>query len=565
MSKKKYTRRLFVLGTIKTSAILCLVGRLYYLQIIKNQEYKALSDHNRLKVSLINAARGNIFDRNGKIIAYNKKQYDLVFSPVKGIDVDDSITKLLHILELSQSEYHNLYTLIRNAKEATVISENVGSDVVRKLELNSANLHGIFIVENYERHYPFGMVLAHVIGYARKNYHNGLYLYIGESGVEYSYDKDLNGSPGILQEEINAKMEVVRSLSRIVATEGKSIELSIGYELQYFISNILKHTGSVVLLDVKSGNVMAMNSYPSYDNNLFVKSISRKQWGELKNDARMPLFHRAVALQIPPGSTFKLISALAALESGIIDSESTFFCSGRIKIGNNVFRCWKKQGHGLISLNEAISSSCNVYFYYIGQKLNVDFLFATAIRLGFGQLTGIGLKEEQSGIIPDSIWRKKKNYRNWYVGDTINSVIGHGYVLVTPLQLAVMTARLATGKKIIPSLEKNVNQINFDPLKIDAEHLKSVKYGMYSAVNSFSGTANKVYSGIQKIAGKTGTAQTVTIINGNKVDHDHSLFVGYAPYNKPKYAISVVMENSISGSASRIAKQIFDYIFAHDV
>ena len=561
-NKTRSTRRLFILGAIKTSAIFCLVSRLCYLQVVKNQQYKALSDHNRLKVSLANATRGNILDRNGTKIAYNEKQYNLIFEPVKGIDVEYSVSKLLNILRIPQSEYHSLYTLIKNAKEATIIIEDMDWEVVRSIEFNLVDLHGIFIITNYKRCYPMGLELAHIIGYVRKNYRNGLYSYVGESGVEYTYNDDLEGNPGILQEEVNAKMQVIRSLSRIASTSGKDIKLSINCELQNFIYGVLGKIGSVVVIDVGNGNILSMNNYPSYDNNLFVKSISQKQWETLLSDKGLPLFNRAVALQIPPGSTFKMIAALAALEHGIIETDTSFFCNGEIRIGNNIFRCWKRHGHGNISLNEAISSSCNVYFYHIGQRMNVDHLLDVAKKFGLGKLPGTRLREEMGGIIPDREWRKKNN-KNWYLGDTINSVIGHGYVLVTPLQLAVMTARLATGKRVTPSII-NTEQ-DFTPLDINNHILYPVRYGMYSAVNSFGGTANKVYSTFQSIAGKTGTSQVKSMVNGNKIDENHSLFVGYAPYDKPEYAISVVMERSPAGTASKIAKKVLDYLFMHGI
>lgn len=558
--KKRIGRRIFTLGAIKSAAILCLMNRLYYLQIANNQQYRALSENNRINVSLINPIRGDILDCNNNKLAYNKEQYNLVFIPTEGINIEYTVERLLYIMRLSQSEYQNIYQLLSEAQEETTIQEDISWSLIKRVEFNLTNLHGILIASDNKRCYLEGGLCSHLIGYARRSYHSGLYSYIGKSGIEYSYNKILSGTPGVTQEEVNSKKRAVRQLSTIVSKPGQDIHLSINYKLQRFIHSILDHTGSVVVMNVKNGNVVAMNSYPSYDNNLFIKSITQQTWDKLTHDKDLPLLNRSVALQVPPGSVFKMISALVALRYGIINANTELVCNGHIKVGNRTFHCWKRSGHGKISLNEAIASSCNVFFYLIGQQITIDQLAEMASEFGLGDLSGIGLQEELSGIIPNFNWRKKHN-KHWYTGDTVNSVIGHGYILATPIQLAVMTARLATGKKITPSLIKNDDDIDFPYMNIHSEDLHSVQYGMYNVVNSYTGTAyGKVHSLLHKRAGKTGTSQ-ITSLDKSSTDH-HSLFVGYAPYDQPKYALSVVIERSkVSGAASKIANSIFDYLY----
>ncbi len=557
-------RRLFLLGVIKCSAVLCLTGRLYYLQVVKNKQYRMLSDSNRTKISLVSAIRGNILDRDGLQLAYNRKQYDLILEPVKGIDIGKSVERLINILNISQSEYDHMFNLIKNATETTIILEDLNWEMVKKVELNLVDLYGIFISVNYKRSYFAGKALSHVVGYARFNYSEKIYSYVGKTGVEYRYDNELKGQPGILQEEIDAKMHVVRSLSRIVSKPGQDIKVSISSRLQSFVYTVLGQNGSAVVMDVNNGSILSMNSYPSYDNNLFVQHIAKDDWDRLANDDNLPLFNRVLAFQTPPGSTFKIMSALAALESGVISEDTTFFCGGHIKVGDRIFHCWKRSGHGFISLNEAISKSCNVYFYHIAQRIDIDYLLYVAMQFGFGNLSGMGLQEEVKGVIPDKGWREKY-VKRWYVGDTVNCVIGHGYVLVTPLQLAVMTARLATGRNVVPSILYSQEDVVFSKVNFKKKNLVSVQSGMYKAVNSPNGTANKVYSNVQRVAGKTGTAEANVIKKTIPLSGSHSLFVGYSSYDEPKYALAVVMERSVGGAASIVAKKIFDYIHVNSV
>ena len=561
--KKRFERRLFITGAIKSMAMSCLVGRLYYLQIFENSRYKLLSDYNRINVSFVNALRGGIFDSTGIQLADNKKQYNVAFHPTKGINIDYVVKKLLSILNLLQSHYERIYDLLDNAIETTIIQEDIDWSILQKIEFNNHDLHGIIISVDYKRVYYKGPIFSHIIGYARRVIsRNDICLYVGKRGIEYSYDGRLKGNPGIVQQEINSKRQIIKSLSKIVSKPGEDIHLSIKYQLQSFIFKILKNIGSVVVMDVNSGEIIAMNNFPHYDNNLFIKPILKSTWDALTKNQDSPLLNRAVAMQIPPGSTFKMISALAALEGGLITAETKCTCRGHINIGGHDFHCWKREGHGSISLNKAISSSCNVYFYNIGREINIDRLLKVAEIFGLGKILGLGVREEASGIIPNRQWRDKY-YKDshWYTGDTINSIIGHGYLLATPLQLAVMTARIATGKEVSPSLIKNHEKKKFNHLNIRNDHLRLVREGMYNAVRF--GTAHRLYSHTQEIAGKTGTAQLVSLKNGN---NNHSLFVGYSSYKNPKYAISVVLERSeISGRASVIAKQVFDYIYQYNI
>ncbi len=562
MSKKTLTqRRLFILGAIKISTLCCLTSRLYYLQIREQAKYKSLANKNRLRSSVANYKRGDITDRNGIKIAYDKKQYDLIFDPIKNVNIKDAAQNLLHILNLP--EHHHLYNVINNAQETTVILENLDWDTIQKIEFNLINLNGLFTISSYKRYYPCREALSHILGYVRKRYQDRLYSYTGEIGIEYLYDDELTGKPDIVQKEVNAKMEVKRYIHKIMGKASTNIQLSIDSNLQQFVYHkALRASGSVVVVDVRTGNILAMNSSPSYDNNIFTHLITDKTWHNLKDNKSYPLLNRAVKLEIPPASTFKLVAALSALKNNIIKPHTKVFCSGAITIGKTKFRCWKRDGHGLINLNEAIASSCNVYFYYIARKIDINDLCATANELGLGKLTGTGLIEESKGLIPSQEWRDK-NVQHWYLGDTLNTIIGHGYVLSTPLQLALMTAKIATGKNVLPSFTHYNSKKPFETLPFNQQDLRIVKNGMYTAVNSSMGSGNKAYSNLEIIAGKTGTSELTKSVKNHQVYTKSSLFVGYAPYNNPKYAISVVIQGNQSVIASKVAKQVLEYIFVH--
>ncbi len=509
---KVFNRRAFILGGIQLTISAVFSCRLYNLQIRNRQKYEALSNSNRIRVATIMPKRGKILDRNSIELAVNKISYVVLFDG-SGKEVD-------------------LQTL---------------SEVESKLAKSSEKITAL-----YKRYYPFGSMCSHVIGYTKRQ--QGI-SEVGISGIEYTYDHILKGKSGKSEQEINSKKRVIKELSSIPQQDGQDVQLTIDINLQEKTAEVFKdHQGSAVVIDVNNGEILALYNSPSYDNNLFASRLSNETWESL-NAPSLPLVNRALSYQIPPGSIFKVIVALAGLKDGIITPEEKFSCKGYMKIGERKFRCLKSKVHGYVSLNEAMALSCNTYFYNIGKKISVDSLVEMARKFGIGSGPLIGtFKEEAPGLLPDRDWRTRKLYSQWYLGDTINLVIGQGYMLTTPLQLAVLAARIATGKEVIPRIKMNETIQDFPDIDVDCEHLSIVRKAMFDVVNSKTGTYKKGLSGIQ-IAGKTGTPEI------NSKGESHKLFIAYGPYHNPRYAISVFIEH---GKAPRqdvaIANEIFQYM-----
>ncbi|MDD9331535.1 MAG: penicillin-binding transpeptidase domain-containing protein [Wolbachia sp.] len=515
IKNKSFNRRAFVLGGIQLTISAIFSYRLYDLQIKNKQKYKILSDKNRIRATTIMPERGKILDRNNIELAANKISYVVSFDGQK------------------------------------TSNKEVSWETLSEIESDIAKLPGAKIVALYTRYYPFGAICSHVLGYTKRQQNE-----VGVSGIEYTHDDILKGKSGKIEQEVNSKKHVIRELSNIPQQDGQDVRLTIDINLQKKIAGTFQgHKGSVTVIDVNNGEILALYNSPSYDNNLFTGRLSNETWESL-NTSSLPLVNRALSYQIPPGSIFKIIAALAALNDGIITPEERFLCRGHMKIGERKFRCWKSDGHGYISLNEAIVSSCNTYFYNIGKEINVDSLVEMASKFGIGngQLVKT-LKEEASWLLPNKNWCRQKLYSEWQLGDTINLITGQGYILTTPLQLAVLSARLATGKEMIPCIETGKIIQDFPDIDIDNEHLSIIQKAMFSVVNSKIGTAHtNLYKGM-KIAGKTCTPEFYS------KDKKHKLFIAYGPYHQPRYALSVFIEHSKTPHQDfLIACKIFNYM-----
>ncbi len=472
--------------------------RLYVLQIKNGKKYELLSNKNKIRIINVVPNRGIILDRNGIELAVNVVSYLLISSG--------------HRKEISWEEVE-YYALKNN------------------------------IVAFYKRSYPFSSICSHILGYTRREINKQ----IGISGVEYTYNHLLEGTSGKIEREVNSKQHIVSELSSVLPKDGQNVQLTIDINLQEKVAELFQyHKGSVVVINAKNGEILALYSSPSYDNNLFTSTLSQNTWQSLNVDS-LPLVNRALSYQIPPASVFKVIVALAALQDGIISSEDKFFCKGYIEIGNRKLRCWKSDGHGHVSLSEAIASSCNVYFYKIGRTINVNSLIEMAKKFGIGNGPLMeNFKEEASGLLPDRSWY----WPEWKRNDTLNLVIGHGYVLTTPLQLAVLAARIATCKAVMPYIEMNRKEATFSDIDISGVHLNVVQQAMFNVVNSRIGTAYLPRG--RRIAGKTGTSE---------VDHKGSTHKLFIAYNSSHYAISVFIEHGKSPRQDcLIAYKIFDYI-----
>ena len=436
------------------------------------------------------------------------------------------------------------------------------------------------------RIYPFDKYLSHILGYTNKPSEQDLKLPyisdmpaldIGKIGIEKFLNEKLIGSPGKREIEVNAFGKEIREISKELSKNGNSVKISIDLRVQKFVHKYLnKHkAGSIVVLDINTGEIISMVSIPDYNPNLIINKPNKVYWSNILNNKNSPLINRSIQGLYAPGSTFKMIVALAGLQKGVINTEDNVICKGKIDLYDRPYHCWKTKGHGKINLLRSIKESCDVYFYELSKKIGIKDIAKMANEFGLGQVSNLGFENEKKGIVPSKKWKKDNLNQTWYVGDTLNSAIGQGYALSTPLQLAVMTARIASnGKKIEPSLLKKNSENEFKKINVKTNYINIIQKGMFKVVNEVKGTAFKSKSNVFKFSGKTGTSQLkkITLEERESEDfrtkeqdwenRDHSLFVGYMPSNKPKYAISVVIEHGGSGSsiAAPIAKNIFNYL-----
>ncbi len=548
-----------------------------------------MSDGNRMRLVPLLPLRGKILDRFNVALANDHEHFRLMFDPVEKSKAEQVLGKLSEIIRFDEEKLHSLLSKIKVSRvgEMVVIDDYLDWDRVSQIEVNRPDLPGIIVDKAEQRYYPFAETAAHVIGYPgppgdKEMEGNPLRKHpdfrIGRFGIEMTAEAHLHGRPGIKRVEVNAHGVAVRELSVDESISGKELQTTLDADLQRFASQRISNIGgvekegsAVVVIDIRNGGILAMASRPSFNPNEFVKGIEAEYWKKLSNDPDVPLINKAISNQYPPGSTFKMIVALAGLEAGIITPETSVFCPGYFTFGSRNFSCWKKEGHGTVNVYSAIEQSCNTYFYTISQRIGVDRIADMAKKFGLGKKTGIDLPHEKPGLIPSKDWKRKLLGQDWLEGETINTGIGQGYVLTTPLQLAIMAARLASGKEVLPTIfgegeNFNVNQvIDFESIGISEESRRIVLEGMYRVVNSPSGTANRSHidDPTFAMAGKTGTSQVRGKKKGEPSSEqrkykNHGLFVAFAPYDNPRFAISVVVEHggSGAGAAAPVARDI---------
>lgn len=582
---KMFSRRAAILGSVQAVLLSVLAGRMYQLQVLESDRYKLLAEENRINMRLLPPPRGRILDRAGLPLAGNRENYRVVLIAERTRDVNKTLNALGQLIPVGDAERHRILLEIKRRRSFVPITvrENLNWEEVSKIEVHAPDLPGIVIDVGQSREYPYGSHAAHVLGYvaavSEKDQTGDPLLElpgfrIGKTGVEKIHDLRLRGKAGNSQLEVNALGRVIRELSRQEGQPGDDVGLTIDLGLQKFAVERLmdKRSAAAVVMDVNTGAVLAMASIPGYDPNVFNIGLSHSEWRSIVRDPHTPLTNKAIAGHYSPGSTFKMMVALAALERRVISPETTVFCRGYVVLGNARFHCWKKHGHGWLDMKGAIEQSCDSYFYEISKRARIDNIAKMAKRFGLGQPTGIDLPGEKSGLIPTRAWKKRAVGVAWQVGETLVAGIGQGFVLTTPLQLAVMTARIASGRQIKPHLvrsiisggvAKSISVEKAPPLEISGDALRLVKEGMDAVLNAPRGTAR--FSRIKKkgleMAGKTGTSQVKRIskyerdtrVLKNKErpwkDRDHALFVGYAPVKRPRYAIAVVVEHGGGGSA----------------
>ncbi len=558
--------------------LMVLVARLYYLEVIEGEKYKVLSDENRIATRVIIPSRGLIYDRNGEVLAMNKQNFQALIIAEQTPDIAQTLEQFKKIVPLTDKEEKKVLQDIRNNRRfmPVKIKDGLSWNDVSSLQLHAPELPGIFIDEGLNRYYPMGSYFAHFLGYvgsvnAQEAQSDPMALVpgfkLGKSGIEKVFEKQLRGKNGNIKLEVNAFGRVVKEIERQAAEEGKSVVLSVDWRLQKASQDAFgPNSGAAVVLDVHSGEILAFVSVPSFDPNLFVGGISNRDWSALIQNERHPLTNKAVSGAYSPGSTFKIVVALAALEAGIINENTTVDCLGAMELGSHKFHCWKHSGHGPLNVVGALKHSCDIFFYDIALKLGIEKIAEMARILGLGSDLGIGFNNTSKGLIPDKQWKENRFKSKWLQGETVIAGIGQGYVLTTPLQLATMLARVVNGGyEISPKFQKLSlkEKAKIKKLPIHMKNIEIVKQGMFEVVNALGGTASKAKFDINgmKMGGKTGTTQVrrismkerkTGIIRDENLPwklRNHALFVGYAPHDQPKYAVAVVVEHGSSGSA----------------
>ena len=575
---KVLIRRSLIMALIKFLLLMVIIARLYYLQVYQADRYKTLADENRISTRLLVPPRGIIFDRNGVTIASNQQNFQALIVAEQAPNVQETLDAFKKIMPLSEAEEERIKKdLKRNRSFVPIkIRDNLSWEEVSRIQLNAPDLPGIVIDEGLTRYYPFGAGMAHILGYVSsvsdKDVKDDPLLEvpgfkIGKSGIEKYLEKALRGESGNLKLEVNAYGRIMKEIERVDGIPGKDVQLTIDSRLQQKAFELFgEESGAAVLLDVHTGEILAFVSAPSFDPNMMTQGLSTEDWNALLHNERNPLTDKAISGQYSPGSTFKMIVALAALEAGVIKPEARTYGAGKMFLGNHAFHCWKKEGHGHLNVVEALQHSCDIFFYETAQKLGIEKIADMARRFGLGSKINIGLENEKAGLIPDKEWKLRRFGEPWQQGESLISGIGQGYILTTPLQLATMTARLVNGGyEIKPTFLKVSDGEKSKIKKIDVSpaNLELIKEGMYAVVNKPGGTAWRSqfdYHG-QRMGGKTGTTQVRRITmkerrEGIKKESElpwrlrnHALFVGYAPHDNPKYAVAVLVAHVGGGSS----------------
>lgn len=589
---KSFSRRVALLGGAKLVLLSVLAGRMYQLQVLDSKKYKTLSDENRINLRLLPPPRGRILDRYGRPLAINQENYRVTLVAEQVYDVNAMLDTLAGIISLGDHERQRILREIRRRRGfvPVTVRENLDWRDVSKIEVNAPDLPGLSIEVGQSRSYPFADDFAHVLGYvsavSEKEIDGDPLLElpgfkIGKNGVERVFDLKLRGTAGNSQVEVNAVGRVIRELSRQEGQPGADLRLSIDRDLQKYASERMKpeKSAAAVVMDVQNGEIITLSSVPGFDPNEFVTGLSTKTWRKLIGDPYNPLINKAVSGLYAPGSTFKMIVAMAAIDAGIVGPDHRVFCRGYTELGNARFHCWKTHGHGWQDMVGSLQHSCDVYYYDIAKRLGVDRIADMARKFGLGERTGIALPSEKTGNVPTRAWKRAVIGVPWQQGETLISGIGQGFILTTPLQLAVMTARIANGRKaIIPRLVKtdpDELQAEIDALPdlgVSQRALDIVREGMNQVTNSERGTARRarIEEEGMEMSGKTGTAQVRRISKAERDtrvlkneerpwrERDHALFVGYAPSHKPRYAASVIVAHGGGGStvAAPIARDL---------
>ena len=590
-------RRMFITGSLKFVIMIGLVSRLFFLQVKENKKYLTLSDKNRIREWKLAPVRGEFHDYFGNIIAGNFEAYQLHITPEEVENFKYVMYRIKDLLDLSEKEFKKILKKKNEIKpwETLIVSDNLDWKKFSKINNHLYDLNGVKPVISISRNYPFKENFTHVLGYVsqanqidieknetiRKNFVPG--LKIGKIGLEKSFEEKLIGTNDIERYEVNAYGRRISQLEFQKGEKGKTLRLTIDAKVQQLANELLKDkAGSICVMDIYTGAIIAMHSSPTFDPNLFVFGISQDDWQIIRNDPMKPLVNKTLQGRYSPGSTIKPIVALSALENEVINTNFTVKCTGKTEMYGQTYHCWKKKGHGFVSLRNAMKQSCDTYFYEIARKLGVDKLSETAKKFGLGkEVFGDLFSIEKKGLVPNTQWKKNALGKGWLLGETMITGIGQGYIQTTPIQLCLMTAQIGNGgHKIYPKIlvdDENNEKLDdkFTPLYKDSRNIKIIQDAMFGSTNEVMGTSyrSRISDPKYQFAGKTGTAQVKKITERDREldlktfeipyeERDHALYIAYGPYKNPRYAVSILVEHGGNGSttAAPMAKKLFKLI-----
>ena len=587
-------RRMFIIVAAKVVIFTGIISRLFSLQINESKKYLTLSDKNRIREWKLPPTRGEFYDYFGNIVAGNQRIYQLHLVPEQVEDFKNLMVRIKNILNIENKEFKKILRKKEQIKpwETLIIAENLSWNDFTKINNYLHELSGVKPVLSISRYYPYREKLTHIVGYVNqvnkndieknKNLKNKFVpgLKVGKTGLEKTFENELIGTNGIQRYEVNAYGKRINQLEYQKGNQGKNIILTIDTEIQSLCNELLNGVaGSISIMDIFSGEIIAMHSSPSFDPNLFLFGISKDNWQMIINDPMKPLINKTISGNYSPGSTIKPIVALSALENGIINQNFTIKCEGKTEMYGQTYHCWKKEGHGYMNLRNAMKQSCDTYFYEIARKLGVDKLSVTAKKFGLGRKVFDNLfSNEKEGLVPNTVWKKNALGKGWLLGETMITGIGQGYIQTTPIQLCLMTAQIANGGyKIYPKLiSKDDNESKFKDkfksLSKNQNNIRIIQDAMFSSTNEVMGTSyrSRIDDIKYQFAGKTGTAQVKKITEKDREldlktsqipyeERDHALYVAFGPYSSPQYAMSIIIEHGGSGSttAAPIAQKLF--------
>jgi penicillin-binding protein 2 len=592
-------KKIRVFAILAVISFLCLWMRIWYLQILKWQYLAGLSENNRVRMVTLPASRGMIKDRNGETLVSIRPAFNLYLTPEDTQDLGSSLDKLSQRISLDREKLKKEIARNKSFQEV-LIKGDISREEVAFVEENNMSLPGIHIKAEPLRNYVFNDLASHTLGYLGEiskaklesrndpKYKQG--DFVGKNGLENIYETLLRGEKGYKEVEVDVSGRELKTLRKLPPESGNDLILTLDVRIQRELEKLMTGTaeisrnGSAVVMKVQTGEIIAITSKPSFNPNKFAAGISPVNWNELVTDEWHPLQNRSIHGQYPPGSTYKIVTALAGLEEGVIKPDTSIYCPGHFKLGRGRYRCWKKTGHGAVNLHDALVQSCDVYFYTIGHRLGIDTIAKYAKRFGLGSPTRLGLSREKKGLIPTTQWKLLNRKEPWLLGETISASIGQGYNLVTPIQQAIMMAAVANGGIILkPYLVKRIegnerqSRKEFYPeiisqIGVAPDHLEQVRMALRDVVNGARGTGKKSRLKNIIVSGKTGTAQVVRMKSNEELEkgeiipvkyRDHAWFVAFAPYEKPEIAVAIIVEHGGHGGATAgpIAGKIFKEYF----